>query len=114
MGTFQIEFRNHDRMAAGRELGPYELLSPIGAGMGEVWKAGDTRLDGIVAIEHLKHEHIERFKREARGSAFQRHHPLRPKTGEQPHHPPKERSSSSTSAWRSRKSRVHGAMPSQL
>jgi len=43
----------------GVELGPYELLSPIGAGgMGEVWKACDTRLDRIVAIEHLKHEHI--------------------------------------------------------
>ncbi len=36
----------------GTKLGPYELLSPIGAGgMGEVWKARDTRLGRIVAIK---------------------------------------------------------------
>jgi serine/threonine protein kinase len=38
----------------GRRLGPYELLSAIGAGgMGEVYKARDTRLDRIVAIKVL-------------------------------------------------------------
>ncbi len=53
--------------AAGISLGPYVLLAPIGAGgMGEVWKARDTRLDRIVAIKRLKAEHAERFKREAR------------------------------------------------
>jgi serine/threonine protein kinase len=36
----------------GDKLGPYEILAPIGAaGMGEVYKARDTRLDRIVAIK---------------------------------------------------------------
>ncbi len=35
-------------LEAGRQLGPYEILSPIGAGgMGEVYKARDTRLDRV-------------------------------------------------------------------
>ena len=57
----------------GRCLGPYEILSAIGAGgMGEVYKARDTRLDRIVAIKvlptHLadRPELRERFEREAR------------------------------------------------
>ena len=38
-------------LRTGARLGPYEVLSAIGAGgMGEVWKARDTRLDRIVAI----------------------------------------------------------------
>ena len=60
-------------LAAGDKLGPYEVLSPIGAGgMGEVYKARDTRLDRTVAIKVLP-EHIAkredlraRFEREAR------------------------------------------------
>jgi eukaryotic-like serine/threonine-protein kinase len=58
---------------SGTRLGPYEILSAIGAGgMGEVYKALDTRLDRTVAIkvlpEHLadKPELRERFEREAR------------------------------------------------
>jgi serine/threonine protein kinase len=42
-------------LAAGDRLGPYEILSPIGAGgMGEVYKARDTRLDRIIAIKVSK------------------------------------------------------------
>jgi len=60
--------------AAGTHLGPYELLAPLGAGgMGEVWKARDTRIDRTVAIKRLKTEHLERFKREARAIAALNH-----------------------------------------
>jgi serine/threonine protein kinase len=42
-------------LSVGEKLGPYEILSPIGAGgMGEVWKARDTRLDRLVVIKQLK------------------------------------------------------------
>ena len=41
-------------LADGTRLGPYEILSPIGAGgMGEVYRAKDTRLDRTVAIKVL-------------------------------------------------------------
>src|SRR6266852_3058112 len=57
----------------GVELGPYEILAPLGAGgMGEVYRARDTRLEREVAIkvlpEHLSHkpDARERFEREAR------------------------------------------------
>src|SRR4029453_3099755 len=40
---------------AGNQVGPYVLVSEIGAGgMGDVWKARDTRLDRIVAIKRLR------------------------------------------------------------
>ena len=39
-------------LSAGDRLGPYEILAPIGAGgMGQVYKARDTRLDRIVAVK---------------------------------------------------------------
>jgi serine/threonine protein kinase len=39
-------------LLSGAKLGPYEIVSPIGAGgMGEVWKARDTRLDRTIAIK---------------------------------------------------------------
>jgi len=64
----------------GRRLGPYEILSGIGVGgMGEVYKARDTRLDRIVAIKvlptHLagRAELRERFEREAKTIASLNH-----------------------------------------
>ncbi len=64
----------------GRRLGPYEILSALGAGgMGEVYKARDTRLDRIVAIKvlpaHLadRAELRERFEREAKTIASLNH-----------------------------------------
>src|SRR5215475_3452874 len=60
-------------LAAGTMLGPYEVQSALGAGgMGEVYRARDTRLDRSVAIKVL-HTHLssdpsllQRFDREAR------------------------------------------------
>jgi serine/threonine protein kinase/Tol biopolymer transport system component len=64
----------------GRRLGPYEILSAIGAGgMGEVYKARDTRLDRIIALKvlptHLadRAELRERFEREAKTIASLNH-----------------------------------------
>jgi len=55
-------------------VGPYELLAPIGAGgMGEVWKARDTRLDRIVAIKFSAARFSDRFEREARAVAALSH-----------------------------------------
>src|SRR5437868_4795203 len=58
----------------GDKLGPYEIISSIGkGGMGEVWKARDTRLDRIVAIKRLKAEHSGRFEQESRAIAALNH-----------------------------------------
>ncbi len=55
-------------------MGPYVLVAPIGAGgMGEVWKAEDTRLGRAVAIKRLKDRHSARFEQEARAIAALNH-----------------------------------------
>ena len=67
-------------LSTGDKLGPYEIVSPIGeGGMGEVYKARDTRLERTVAIKVLP-EHIAkredlraRFEREARAVASLNH-----------------------------------------
>src|SRR5881397_1650615 len=67
-------------ISAGTRLGPYEILSPAGAGgMGEVYRARDTRLDRIVAIKVLaqnlsaRPEVLQRFEREARAVSTLNH-----------------------------------------
>src|SRR5579862_6623213 len=64
----------------GRRLGPYEILSPIGAGgMGEVYQAHDTKLARDVAIKVLLEafahdaERLSRFQREAKMLASLNH-----------------------------------------
>src|ERR1039457_313963 len=61
-------------LSAGDKLGPYEIVSPIGAGgMGEVYRARDTRLDRVVAIKVSKERFSERSEREARAVATLNH-----------------------------------------
>ncbi len=67
-------------LAAGTRLGPYEILSPLGAGgMGEVYKARDTKLDRDVAIKVLPASlardpaALARFEREAKAVAALSH-----------------------------------------
>src|SRR5438270_3837144 len=60
--------------AAGNRLGPYEIVEPIGeGGMGEVYKARDTRLNRVVAIKVSHEKFSERFEREARAVAALNH-----------------------------------------
>src|SRR5689334_6450789 len=63
-------------LAAGTRLGPYEILAPLGAGgMGEVYRARDTRLGREVAVKVLPQtfardpERLVRFEREARAAS---------------------------------------------
>ncbi len=67
-------------LAAGEKLGPYEILSPLGAGgMGEVYRARDTRLGRSVAIKLVRAEFARRadfrhrFEREARAISALNH-----------------------------------------
>src|SRR5213075_1152595 len=67
-------------LASGTKLGPYEVQAPLGAGgMGEVYRARDTRLDRIVAVKVLPSsfstdaERLRRFDQEARAVAALNH-----------------------------------------
>ena len=75
-----IAIRKTMVLSAGTRLGPYEVVEPIGAGgMGEVYKAKDTRLDRSVAIKvlpsHLSEspELRQRFEQEARAVSSLNH-----------------------------------------
>ena len=59
---------------AGDKLGPYEIIAPIGeGGMGEVWRARDSRLDRTVAIKTAHEKFSDRFAREVRAVAAFNH-----------------------------------------
>jgi eukaryotic-like serine/threonine-protein kinase len=67
-------------LSAGTRLGPYEILSALGAGgVGEVYRAHDTKLDRAVAIKVLPEqfiadsERVARFQREAKTLAALNH-----------------------------------------
>jgi eukaryotic-like serine/threonine-protein kinase len=65
---------------SGTRLGPYEIVAPLGAGgMGEVYRARDTRLDRFVALKLLpaavatNPDRLSRFEREARAASALNH-----------------------------------------
>src|SRR5687768_6760911 len=67
-------------LAAGTRIGPFEIVSPLGAGgMGEVYRARDPRLNRDVALKvlpaslALDHERLARFRREAQVLAALNH-----------------------------------------
>jgi eukaryotic-like serine/threonine-protein kinase len=67
-------------LSAGARLGPYEILSPLAAGgMGEVYRARDTRLGREVAIKVLPAsvsqdpDRLRRFEQEARAASALNH-----------------------------------------
>ena len=67
-------------LSAGTKIGPYEIVAPLGAGgMGEVYRARDTKLDRDVAIKILPEafahaaERLARFTREAKTLASLNH-----------------------------------------
>src|ERR1700740_1965259 len=67
-------------LAPGTKLGPYEIVAPIGAGgMGEVYRAKDTRLGRDVALKILPEsfareaDRLRRFEQEARAVAALNH-----------------------------------------
>ena len=61
-------------LSPGDKLGPYEAVAPIGkGGMGEVYRAHDSRLNRDVAIKVSAAQFSERFEREAQAIAALNH-----------------------------------------
>src|SRR5260370_24451631 len=67
-------------LTTGTRLGPYEVVSPLGAGgMGEVYRARDTRLDRLVAVKVLPPgftedaDRVRRFEQQARAAGSLHH-----------------------------------------
>src|SRR6266511_3207500 len=67
-------------ISAGSKVGPYEVLSPLGAGgMGEVWRARDSRLSREVAVKVLPAsfsndpDRLRRFEQEAKAAGLLNH-----------------------------------------
>src|SRR5579864_3202591 len=71
----KVQFVRHSMpLSPGTRLGPYEIIAPLGAGgMGEVYKARDTRLNRTVAIKVSNEQFSERFEREAHAVAALNH-----------------------------------------
>ena len=68
------------KLAAGARLGRYEVIAPVGGGgMGDVYRAKDTKLPRFVALKILhprfrtRHASVERFRREADALAMLKH-----------------------------------------
>ena len=69
-----LEDSNLTRLAVSASLGPYRIESKLGeGGMGEVYRAVDTRLDRAVAVKIAQPQFIERFEREARAISSLNH-----------------------------------------
>jgi hypothetical protein len=66
----------------GDKLGPYEIVSAIGKGMGEVWKARDPRLGRDVPIKVSPRQFDWRFEREASMSPAQQSYQIKERFSE--------------------------------
>jgi eukaryotic-like serine/threonine-protein kinase len=72
--SFSVELAEPMPLSSGEKLGPYEILAPLGkGGMGEVYKARDTRLNRFVAIKTSRAQFSDRFEREAHAIAALNH-----------------------------------------